>query len=544
MKKLTFFSVILFLFSGLLAQEISQSKQIPTTYDRSSLTVIFVDFSTGNYWEQAKAKIDQVVFSDKYDNNNLDALLLKPSFSRSAIPDNNMQKALLNDLMSIAAGKLIISKWYNRKPDGIMDMELVHHRGRFTATDADFLLAQTSRRGNAALEDYGNRLINLSHILVIDINEIKTMAEAGVSGMKGWRANATGYLFRIDFNDEIRNAFYDTWIYDDDSQSAKEQKRKAFDALQIPIIPVTQKVVSLTSSQPESDKGLGLFFKPKSTDELLGELVQKAYDDVVYRIEMDVEEFKVKTALFSTRPLGAKIGLKEGLKTDTRFFVYEYVYNTRTNEAEPRRRGVIRASSKSKIIDNRREAAGDMGTSRFYQVHGRRLQPGFTLQQQNDFGLELSLGAEIGGLSGFYGRLDVRSGRFSGIRALFVYLEGGIDAGDYYGETFAFLRYGAGFAKGFQLTRNVELRPYIGFGAEQASSETYSGDDALTALYIRPGANLALNLKHNIQIVGGMGAYVFISDAEDKNGYMYGAWDDFFDGRSGPSAFVGLKIGF
>lgn len=544
MKKLTCLSLFFLVLSGLYAQEISQSKQIPTTYDRNSLTVIFVDFSSGNYWDQAKAKIDQVVFSDKYDNNNLDALLLKPSFSRSSIPGNNMQKALLNDLMSIGAGKLILSKWYNKKPDGTMDMELVHQRGRFTATDADFLRAQTSRRGNAALEDYGNRLINLSHVLVIDLTDIKTMAEAGVSGMKGWRANSTGYLYRLDFNDEVRNAFYDTWIYEDDPQSTKEQKRKAFEALQIPLVPVTQRMVSLTSSQPESDKGLGLFFKPKSTDELMGELVQKAYDDLIYQIEMQVQAFKVVTAIYSTRPLGAKIGLKEGLKTDNRFFVYEYVYNPRTNEAEPKRRGVIRASSKSKIIDNRREAAGDMGTSRFYQVHGRKLQPGFTIQQQNDFGLELSLGAEVGGLSGFYGRLDVRSGRFSGIRALFVYLEGGIDAGDYYGETFAFLRYGAGFAKGFQLTRNVELRPYMGFGVEQASNENYTGDDAITAIYLKPGANLALNLTHSFQIIGGMGAYAFISDAESVNAGVIGAWDEVFDGRSGPSVFVGIKLGF
>lgn len=555
MRKFFLMSLTFFAWFVLSAQDISEAKKVPTTYDRSSVTVIFLDFSTGNYWDQAKAKIENVVFSDKYDNNNFDAIILKPSFTRSSIPENNIQKAVLNDLMKIGAGSKIISKWYNRKPDGSMDMEIVHERGRFTATDADFLRAQTSKRGNAALEEFGNRLINLSYILVIDIADIKTMAELGVNGMKGWQASVTGLLYRIDFNDEIRNAFYDTWIYDDDSPEIKEQKAKAFEALNIPIKPVIQKQLKLVSSQPEGDKGVAMFFKPKTTDELLQELVQKSYDEVVYRIEMEVEEFKVKTSIYETRPIRAKIGLKEGLKTDTRFFAYEHVYNAKTNKAVPKRRGVIRASSSSKIVDNRKAATGKMETSEFYQVHGRKLHPGFTLQQQNDLGLEITGGLEIGEISGVFVRADYRTGRFSGIRSLFVYGEVGFDGGNYPNapsnlslggsSDFIFLRYGAGLAKGFQLSRNVELRPYIGGGVEQATNDENIEDDAPQAIYVKPGANLALNLTHNFQVIGGVGYYIFVSDAESTNYGSYEMkWNDLFLDRMGLSSFVGIRIGF
>ena len=540
MKRSFLVFLSLCLTSYIFAQDIKE--KVPTTYDRSSLTTFFIDFQSGNHWPIARSKVDSVLFSDKYDNNNLDYLLLKASFSREAVI-TRLQDAIQQDLNNANIGRDIIAKWYNRQPDGTMDMELVHQRGRFTATDADFLLAQTSKRGNAALEDFGNRLVNLSYILVIDISNIKTMAEAGFKGTKGWQANANGYLYRIKFDDEVRNAFYDTWIYDDDSEEEKDRKRKAFQQLDIPIVPVTQKSLTITSSQAESDTGLGLFSKPKSNDQLMQELLQKAYDEIIYRIEMDVEEFKVKTPLYETHPLRAKIGLKEGLKTDHRFFVYEYVYNSKTGQAEPKRRGVIRADSKSKITDNRKVATGDTGTSRFYQVAGSKLEPGFILQQQNDFGLEVTLGPEIGNVSGFYARLDYRIGSLIGIRSTFVYVEGGVDDADSFGESYSMLRYGGGLAKGLQLMRNVELRPYVGLGLEQTSYSVLGTDVDISSLYVRIGANLALNLTHRFQIVGGLGAYSF-GDATDEDGNSLGwSWDSRFN-RSGPAMMIGAKLGF
>lgn len=543
-----FFLVLTILSATIFAQEITD--KVPSTYNRSSLTVLYVNFGSGNHWTLAKTKIDSIAFSDKYDNNNLNSLLLDPSFSNGS----NLKDAILQELQKQGIGKEIVGKWYNRRPNGAMDMDLVHQRGRFTATDADFLLAQTSKRGNAALEEFGNRLINLSYILVINVSDIKTMAEAGITGQKGWQAQAAGYLYKINFTDEVRSAFYDTWIYEDDNEEVKAQKRGAFNQIKIPIVPVINKSISIVASQPESDTGLGLFFKPKSTNQLMQDLVQKSYDDLIYRIEMDVEDFKVKTSISATRPLRSKIGLKEGLKTDFRFFAYEYVYNEKTDKAEPKHRGVIRADSKSKIVDNRKVATGKTETSRFYQVAGRKLEEGFTLQQKNDFGIEVSIGAEIGEVGGFYGRGDLRVGRFIGIKSSFVFVEGGFDSGTYpsaqglsspSNPDFSFLRYGVGLAKGFQLMRNLELRAYLSVGAETASSTDLTGDDAVSAVYVKPGINLALNLKHNFQVVGGVGSYAFISDAEDGNDVSYEiAWTDLFTDRGGVSMFIGVRLGF
>jgi hypothetical protein len=207
-----------------------------------------------------------------------------------------------------------------------------------------------------------------------------------------------------------------------------------------------------------------------------------------------------------------------------------------------------------------------METSEFYQVHGRKLEAGFTLQQQNDFGIEITGGLDFGEIGGGFVRADYRTGRFTGIRSFFLYGELGFDAGEYPNAlnsltylqiagidnpNFTFVRYGAGLAKGFQLSRNIELRPYIGGGIEQATNvdqttnPDITTDDTPQAIYVKPGANLALNLTHNFQVIGGAGYYIFVSDAESTNYGSYEMkWNDLFLDRMGLSSFVGIKIGF
>jgi len=37
-----------------------------------------------------------------------------------------------------------------------MTMDLIFERGMFNASDAEYIKAQTTKRGNALLQDYGN----------------------------------------------------------------------------------------------------------------------------------------------------------------------------------------------------------------------------------------------------------------------------------------------------------------------------------------------------------------------------------------------------
>jgi len=540
MKKV--YSLLALLISAnIYAQDIQKGNRIPSTYDRSSITVFYMKFPGENHASEVEAKFPKIRLTDKYYDNSLNYMVFEAPFSRgdvSVVPT----KAIESFLMQKQVSKSIVSKWYNRKDDGSMDLDLIFDRGTFNATDAQYIKAQATKRGENILKDYGNRLIEKSYILVLDYQNIQNMKEAKVEKMKGWKATVNGYLYKVKFNEETQNALYDCWIYPEDSPAVRQEKVKKFQELNIPIEFVTQTVVYATASQPTEDTQLGKLIKQKTEDQLLTELVQKGYDESLYYLEMKHEDFMVKTTIHQVRPIRAKIGLKEGLKCDHRYFAYEYVYNEKTNSVEPRFRGVIRATSK--IVDNRQVAKGDMPTSQFYQTAGRRLREGYLIRQQNDLGLELLVGYEAGEVGGIYGRIDARMGRYIGIRSLFVYVEGGVQTKDYSPyDGIVFLHYGAGLAKGFMLTRNLELRPYIGLGQEQANQSDLSSS-TLKALYLKAGANLALNLKHNIQLMGGIGSYSFISNAEEGGTDTGLTWDEKFTDRKGAAVMFGIKFMF
>ena len=296
----------------------------------------------------------------------------------------------------------------------------------------------------------------------------------------------------------------------------------------------------------------------KSEDQLLTEMIQKAYNDNLYSLETKYEDFRVKTTISQTDPLTAKVGKKEGIKTDYRFYAYEYVYNERTKSAVQKLRGVIRAGQN--IADNRKVSTGNSGATGFYQTAGQKMEVGYLLQQRNDFGGELTVGYEAGGVGGIYGRFDIRTGRFSGIPSLFIYLEGGIDSKDYMinmikRSGISFVHYGLGIAKGKMLTRNIEVRPYIGGGQETASHNDFknmywsAGEnfDGLKSLYIKGGVNLSINLTQSVQLTGGAGYYMFIGKPENgnsKESTTFLKWSDVFEKRDGLSIFGGLKFGF
>lgn len=549
--RLRFLIVPALMFSNLLFSQSGEIiKKIPSTYDRSSITILYMQFLGENHSQEVKGKVENLAISDKYYNNNLGQVFFSAPFSRNT---SDISDEIKNHLNEQKVGRDVISKWYARQDDGTMTMDLIFDRGMFNATDAAFIKAQSTKLGNAVLQDYGNRLIERSYILVLDYESVQTMKEAKMEKTsRGWKSTVNGYLFKINYNEEVQNAVYDSWIYSNDTPAIREEKNNKFNQIEFPIEFITKTSLLVTSTQSAESTNLGRLVKQKSDDELLTELVQKGYDEILYNLEKGYEDFMVKTNIYQVSPIRAKIGKKEGLKCDNRYFAYEYVYDEKTNSSKPKMRGVIRATSQ--IVDNRQVAKGDMPTSKFYQTAGRRLKTGYLLRQQNDMGIEVLAGYEFGEVGGGYARLDARLGRYIGIKSLFLYVDGGAQIKKYEytypGSTvntndLLFYRYGGGLAKGFMLTRNIELRPYVGFGQEVATYKDWDdlGGD-LKVLYVKGGANLALNLKHNIQVIGGAGYFAFVSNAENDNGDTKLGWGDIFKDREGVTAMAGLKIMF
>lgn len=542
MKKISFTLLFLIYVIGMAtaqSKDVAKMLKVPDTYNRSSVTLMVLDFPGDYHYNFVRNNLKSLVFSDKYYNNNLNYITLNSPYERSYIGANKAD-LILKSLNEKRVANDIVAKWYSMDSQGKMSLDLVHSRGMFNATDEAYLEAKTTKRGNAQLEDFGNRLIDMSYVVVADFYDIKSMEEAKVKDSRGWQASVQTYLYKIDFNEEIRNKIYDNWIYDEDTPEVKDTKRIALSKIEIPLVFVTTSMNTASESVSTKTSSIPLVGtkKPKTDDELMAKMIQDAYNEILYNLEMKVEDFKVITSINGVNPLRAKIGKKEGIKTDYRFFAYEYVYDEKSNLTTQKLRGVVRSTPK--IADNVQVATGKSPTTEFYQTCGRRLQTGYLLQQRNDFGGELSAGYEIGEIGGIYGRLDLRMGRYVGVKALFLYIEGGYESKEYNTVTFKFTRYGGGLAKGLQLTRNSELRPYVGIGLEETKN---AAQVKQSTVYFKGGANLGINIKHNVQLFGGVGYYM-TGDTKDENDVSYGDWDIVYDGRGGMSILAGIRIGF
>ena len=98
--------------------------------------------------------------------------------------------------------------------------------------------------------------------------------------------------------------------------------------------------------------------------------------------------FSVKSVIYSTKPLAIKIGKKEGLKIDQRYFVYET--QAEGDKLVEKRVAVIRAGRK--ISDNRYNATGETPPSNFYKVAGRiPIDKGMTIKRKYDKGISVYL---------------------------------------------------------------------------------------------------------------------------------------------------------
>lgn len=576
---------LLLLFAVLLSTALYSQNTAPTgkkvkpnepstEYDRIAITYLLLDFGTGNYYNMLKQSFAQVKVDDKYDDNTIKSNILPSPIKREETvnsfvfnprtPDNVSFK-IKDALIANHAANAVIAKWFSRKEDGSFGVELLQQRGLYNATDADVAAANASKLGIAKLMDAGEKLLNNSYIIVMDVNDLIDMDEAYNRQQKnskttinriknGFKATMNAYVFKINFNDTINAIFWsELWA---DANSPDLQQRKAkFDSYNFPLTYCTRTTAMVEASQYNTGQALA----PKvqaSAEQMLVKLLQDGINNNLGAIENNLEEFRVKTAIFSTHPIEAKIGKKEGLKTDHRYFVYEMEMDE-TGKVIAKRKGVIRATKH--IVDNRGIATGQTATSRFYQVGGGRLDAGMLLQQRNDAGLALSLGYAAGGVGGFDARLDFNLTRLLGAKMptmLKLYIEGGFDGAEEHVSvgneeairTYSnFMRLGAGIGKELCFLHYFRLQPFVGFGLEQATDK----DDktkTLSTLYARAGATFGINIRHNLQLVGTFGPFApvgKITNADNESTIVNDEekWKDAFK-RGGNTSIIGLRFEF
>jgi len=327
-----------------------------------------------------------------------------------------------------------------------------------------------------------------------------------------------------------------------------------FEKAEFPFIFKKRQYTTATATQ--YNPGQVLAPKVQKTDEqLIDDMVKMSMEAVLTTIENQNQDFRVKAMVSDVKPISAKIGKKEGLKFDQRYFVMEN--RTRNNgDIYSKRVAVVKSM---KVVDNRHVTTGQTQSSAFYQIAGGKVDNyGMFLQQKNDIGMNLYLGTTTGGLPGFEGRLEYYiskafGGAKSGGRFLTswkVYVGGGYSQ-DYYeigdfDDDFTFTRFSVGIAKDFYPLHFLHWGPFVGYGLESASWET-GGEDELSTDFIEAGLRIGFNLTHNIQLMGSATSYSMISSdyvdavADTREEFDYATA---FEDRFGLGYNVGLRIMF
>jgi hypothetical protein len=266
-----------------------------------------------------------------------------------------------------------------------------------------------------------------------------------------------------------------------------------------------------------------------------------------------INDFRVKNKISGIRPIKAKVGKKEGLKTDGRYFVYEYTWNEEQKKAIPGRVGVIRVK---KAVDNRKKATGNSKASTFYQTWGGKIQPGMVLEEKINYGISI-----IGNYlpdNGFSLNLMKRSGLMPSLYYRLTWGKSNQDItgrdknsypllNNYKDNKLAFNYVALGVGKGFTFLRNFEIIPGFSFGAEM----TKWNDINYNTWAIYPELLLGARIFPNLQIVGQMHYFgyfgkTYIDPVEENNNQEIstgGIWDDEFP-RKKANMSVGLRINF
>ncbi len=317
-------------------------------YRRSSLYTIMVDDNTREHYNVIKDAFGNTELSEKFNNHNIGPYLI-PAHGMSGEDD---QTQLIEDYLNAnGVARNLVARWFNRDENGHFNMNLIAERGQYNASEIDLKVAQSSMRGKALLSDAGRELISNTFVIVYDykytnkeeqakkrkgfLNAVTTVASfvpggeeiATISSAatvasdvvgKGYFVRTTSYLYRLVWNDDIAEDFYnDLWIdeYDDD-----KSKKDAFENSNLFRLEYVGSEVSRNNLQ-------STIFSSKSNEQLIDIATTKAVDKNIGKLQRSYEQFRVKTPLLSADPISAKIGLKEDLEKNDKFEVLEQVLN-------------------------------------------------------------------------------------------------------------------------------------------------------------------------------------------------------------------------
>jgi hypothetical protein len=467
-------------------------KKVETKYLRPSITSLFYQ-PNGSQEKVIIEKFKDVEMVSKFDDHRISF----PYFNGSETIDSYLYKA----------SNLIMAKWWNRDSNGDFNKDLVAKRGEYTATDADAMLAKAASIDRRDM--IGEKLISKTYVFLYRINKLRTMEEVydeidaynRKNSKKykpvdrtdeGFSLNYSVSAYKLNFNDSVSSVFYSQ--YWTDAKNHDTEKVAKWETAGFPLLYSTTFTGEVRSTQPKDPNSpVYSYTKRKTMNELLEDFPAAMQVKTIDDFSQKIEDFRVKSPVFKTSPLSAKIGTKEGLYLDERYYVYEIVLDKKNNETK-HRMGIARVKT---IAENSSVATGDSKPSTFQQQGGRKLYEGMLMESRPDKGIVANLGYSLYSPNQVFGGIKLsvedRISRTMNIPGLFIGIDLGLNAftdlnpgiieaskdGDDKGlltdgtQTFS----GATMALAFNIAKemyftkrgNVYIKPSIGIGFQNYS---------------------------------------------------------------------------
>lgn len=379
------------------SQDIKKRDSITTNYERNSLYTLMVTNPSRDYEKDITTYFAEKLITDKYNNHNLKKRFIETNYDKDQL-DN-----IVNYINNNKLANQLVAKWYNRSAKGGFNTQLLQERGFYNANSLDIKVAQNSASGLALLKNAGIKLIDNTFILVNDskytnkevvASQAKSIfgalaSQYGVSAInteltntalttlgKGFIVSTTSYLFKLVWDEETQARFYNE-LYATDKEITPE-KKAAFDN-------ATFFALDYIGSDKSSADVQSTSFTKKTNGELIGRATIKSIDNVISKLQATYDVFKTKTPVYTTEPLTAKIGLKEGLTPKTKFQVLEKQIDEKgiTKYVQV---GLVKVDTKYPIWDNRFEAEEEnanqtVDKTYFKAISGKEFFPGQLLRQ-------------------------------------------------------------------------------------------------------------------------------------------------------------------
>jgi protein-arginine kinase activator protein McsA len=334
--------------TGMKISKSSENERTGIKYRRSSLYTIMKNDAATQHASVIESAFVNSALPGKFNNHNLDTRVIRPT-----------------DQLTNEVAKKLVAAWFNRDNQGRFNMDLISQRGEYNASNFDIAIAKNSSRGMALLADAGEELIGNTFVIINEFkytnkeevanksaktlkavgflanfipgagSTIKAVTDVAAVGVtiagKGFIVKNTSHLYRLVWNAQIANEFYNNyWI---DENTYDENKKRAFENSNL------FRLEYIGEESAWSDVQSSIFTN-KSESDLIAKATIKSVDAGIAKLERKFEQFRTKTPLNSVDPLTAKIGKKEGLEAGDKFEVLEQVLDA-NGRIQYVRKGVI-----------------------------------------------------------------------------------------------------------------------------------------------------------------------------------------------------------